>query len=204
MDIQNKCMGRTTVTFDPRMDKLIWWGKHLADLGLAPKQHGNLSFLTNRRSFIITRSGVELHDIHHDDFVEVVKLRCLGNDLAVYFRGKHKPSVEAFVHSVIYRYERPFGARVIFHLHDDAMVRTGDKLNIPTTTTTHRAGTVESVKAMEAFFLNLEREHEGVPYFILKDHGIMAVGASIHETGGIVLYHHGKVVTKKEARRCVS
>ena len=197
MDIQNECLG-TAVTFDPRMDELMWWGKYLADLGLASKKQGNLSFLTSRRGFIITRSGVELRNIRHDDFVEVVRFRDLDNDPVVYFRGQHKPSVEAFVHSVIYRYEHPFGARVIFHLHDDAMVRQGDKLGIPSTTTIHRSGTVESVKAIEAFFLDSKREHGSAPYFILKDHGIMATGNSVHEAGGMVLYYHGKSQQRKE------
>lgn len=197
MDIQNECVG-TIVNFDPRMDEIIWWGKYLADLGLAPRQHGNLSFLTNRNSFIITRSGVELCNINHDDLVEVVRRKSFDNDYTVYFRGQHTPSKEAFVHDVIYNYECSFGTRAIFHLHDETMVQGGDELGIAATATAPRSGTTESVKAVEDFFLDPKCENWKTPYFILKDHGIMAMGRGVHEAGGRVLYYHEQALVAEK------
>ena len=196
MDIQNECV-ETLVTFDPRMDEIIWWGKYLADLGLAPRQHGNLSFLTNRNSFIITRSGVELCNIKHDDLVEVVKLKRVDNCWTTYFRGQHAPSKDAFVHNFIYCCEYSFGTQAIFHLHDDLVVQQGDQLGIATTTTTPRSGTTEFVKAVEDFFLDPKCENWKVSYFILKNHGTIAMGRGIHEAGGRVLYYHGQAIAEK-------
>jgi len=198
MDIHNECIG-TTVNFDPRMDEIMWWGKHLAGLGLAPRQHGNLSFITNRNNFIITRSGVELCNINHDDLVEVVRRQSFDDVRTVFFRGQHAPSKEALVHDVIYHYKYSSGTRAIFHLHDEKIVQMGDQLGIAATATAPCSGTTESVRAVENFFLNLIKcENLETSYFILKDHGIMAMGKDIHEAGGKVLYYHEQALAVEE------
>lgn len=167
---------------DPRLGRLAEWGRRLAAQGVAPGASGNLSCRTDS-GFLITRTGAELGRIDPGDWVEVVGLsRSDKGTLTVSYRGAHQPSRDAFVHGTVYG--RQPGAAAIFHLHDRVALEEG--AGLPITERFYPAGTVESVEEIE----RLLRRRPAAHYFLLVDHGVVAWGTTVDETGALIEAEH--------------
>lgn len=162
-----------------KINELINWGKKFAELGLSPKYDGgsagNLSFRTER-GFIVTSSRSDLSSLKEEKFTEVIK--CDFNKKEVYVRGVKEPSSESFLHYSIYKKRRD--VNVIFHVHDDGVLKHAEEMKIPVTYDKQLYGTIDlSDEAMKILKDN--------NYLILKEHGIVAMGKDIEETGKLVL-----------------
>ncbi len=115
--------------------------------------------------------------------MEVVGLsRSRRGTLTVSYRGAHQPSRDAFVHGTVY--DRQPGAAAIFHLHDRLVLEEGEGL--PATQRFYPAGTAESVNEIE----RLLASRPGARYFLLVDHGVVAWGATVEETGVLIEAEH--------------
>lgn len=164
---------------EPSVAHLQEWGSRLAAEGLSPGESGNLSCRTPG-GFLITRTQVALGGIARSDWVLVTGIEHVPDGrVVVESRGLHEPSRDAAVHAVLYRL-RP-AADVVFHLHVGRLDEL-HRLGVPSTTTYYPAGTRESMEEIERFLVT----HPGTGYFILIDHGIVALGESADETGALV------------------
>ncbi|MDH3470025.1 MAG: class II aldolase/adducin family protein [Acidimicrobiia bacterium] len=165
---------------DPRLTSLAKWGKRLAESGLSPDASGNMSCRTPG-GFLITRTGVPLAAIERDDWVLVSGIdRDSVGSVVVMSRGPHEPSRDAAAHASLYG-RRPEAATV-FHLHVGLLEELSGRLGVPSTDTHYPAGTKESMEEIERFL----DAHLETRYFVLVDHGIIAWGESIDETGALV------------------
>jgi ribulose-5-phosphate 4-epimerase/fuculose-1-phosphate aldolase len=89
----------------------------------------------------------------------------------------------------------------IFHSHDIAIMKTGYKLGIPSTETEQAGGSPEL--AQEA--VNLVKLNKATRCFVLKNHGVITLGATMSEAGKLMEEMHTKAmgsvknpVTKKK------
>ena len=164
---------------DKRIDQLILWGKKLAELGLSPKygngSAGNLSFRT-KKGFIITGSRTNFSKIKESDFVEVFE--CDINKKELYAIGLKEPSSESFLHFSIYKKRRDIN--VVFHVHDDVVLKSS---NIITTEKEQPYGGLELVNEVLRVLDNND-------YILMKNHGSLALGKTIEETGKLVIRRH--------------
>ena len=171
---------------DKKIKELIKWGRRFGILGLSPKYNGgsagNLSFRT-KDGFIITSSRSDLSDLKKEKFTEVIN--CDFDKKETYVNGINEPSSETFLHFSIYN-KRKY-VNVIFHVHDDGVLKHVGKMKTPVTHEKKLYGTLELAdKAMKILKKN--------NYIILKDHGIVAMGKSTEEAGKMVLnkFEEGK------------
>lgn len=165
---------------DTRLAELSAWGSRLAGAGLSPGESGNMSCRSGG-GFAITRTGVPLAAIAADDWVLVTGVEHLPDGgVVVNSNGPHEPSRDSAVHAAVYA-ARP-NASTVFHFHVGSLDVLTDRLGVPATTTYYPAGTTESMEEIERFL----DAHDAVDYFVLVDHGIVAFGDSIDETGAMV------------------
>ena len=175
------------LTDDARLAQLADWGARLTAAGLSPATSGNLSCRTTD-GFLITRTGVPMAAITIEDWVHVTAVGPHDKaGILVTSHGLHEPSKDSAVHAAIYA-NRP-GATTVFHFHVGHLDVLTGRLDIPTTATYYPAGTTESMKEIQRFL----GQHPGIDYFVLVDHGIVAVGSSIASTGDLVQSHHQAV-----------
>ena len=165
---------------DLRLTCLAGWGKRLADSGLSPGASGNMSCRTDS-GFLITRTGVALAEIEIGDWVLVSDVdHDADGRVVVHSRGPYEPSKDSSVHAALY--ERLPEANTVFHFHVGSLDDLTGQLGVPATTTYYPAGTKESMEEIQRFV----DDHAATRYFVLVDHGIVAWGESIDETGGLV------------------
>lgn len=164
---------------DIHIEELIQWGNKFYTSGAVQGIEGNLSFRT-RLGFIINGTGVALGEITKDTVVEVRGVVFGLNRPSVYLRGLVVPSMETLLHSGIYEALAEINA--IFHTHDVNVLKVADKLGIPTTSTEHPAGSIEL--AHEA--VDLVKLNKDARYFIVKNHGVIALGVSMAEAGNLM------------------
>jgi L-fuculose-phosphate aldolase len=158
----------------PLADRLIHWCRRFAALGLAGKAMGNLSFRTDN-GFVITPTGTDPLALRAADLVEV-----LGVDVekrAVYAAGARDPSSESMMHHAIYR-ARP-GVMAIFHGHSGAVLKAAGRFQWPVTAHEQPYGTPE----MAAEVVAVLGDH---PFVIMRNHGFIALGASMDEAGRVL------------------
>jgi L-fuculose-phosphate aldolase len=158
----------------PLADRLIHWCRRFAALGLAGKAMGNLSFRTDN-GFVITPTGTDPLALRASDLVEV-----LGVDVekrAVYAAGARDPSSESMMHHAIYR-ARP-GVMAIFHGHSGAVLKAAGRFQWPVTAHEQPYGTPE----MAAEVVAVLGDH---PFVIMRNHGFIALGASMDEAGRVL------------------
>ncbi len=169
---------------DLRLMRLAGWGKRLADSGLSPGASGNMSCRTEG-GFLITRTGVALAEIETDDWVLVSGVdHDADGRVVVYSRAPHEPSKDSSVHAALY--ERLPEAKTVFHFHVGSLDDLTGQLGVPSASTYYPAGTRESMEEIQRFLDG----HLATRYFVLVDHGIVAWGESIDETGGLVEARH--------------
>jgi ribulose-5-phosphate 4-epimerase/fuculose-1-phosphate aldolase len=164
---------------DARIAQLTEWGKRFHNRGLVGELEGNLSFRT-RLGFIISGTGVTLDALTPETISEVTGVVYGLNKTSVYIKGAVVPSRETILHSQIYE-ERP-DVNAIFHVHDKHVISQAEKLGIPVTSVEKPAGSIEL--AQEA--VKLLKSGKDIRYFVLKNHGVIALGNSLDEAGKLV------------------
>lgn len=155
----------------------LFWGK-----GLAPGSSGNLSFREGE-GFVITATGTKLSSLSPEDFVKVVRVE----GRKVWVEGKKFPSSETLLHWEVYRMREEIN--IVFHLHDDEVVKEGEKFHIPCTFEEKPGASYELAQET----VKLLKTKPKICYFILRGHGIVSLGGSIEEATKWALVYHNAV-----------
>ena len=172
---------------DPRIGRLCEWGTRLAELGLSPGESGNMSFRVDE-GFVVSRTTAPLAELGPDDWVLVTGVDRLENGgLVVNSIGEHDPSRDSAVHAAVYGAQPD--AEAVFHFHVGNLDLL-TQLNVPATNEWHSAGTTESMEEIERFLAT----NPDTRYFVLVEHGTVAVGDRVDEAGALVEQHHQMVV----------
>lgn len=167
---------------DKRITSLIKYAKTFSLIGIAPQTKGNLSFRTNG-GFVITGTGKALGELGPQDFVEVVGLKKKNKKFIVYCWGEVVPSMETVFHKEIYDL-RP-EINTVFHLHDNSVLKVGEKLRIASTKKEQPSGSYLLVREIKKLL-----KKKRVDYFILKNHGIVALGETVAGANNLVKKFH--------------
>ena len=164
---------------DSKIQQLAGWGKRLIDMGAVKGTEGNLSYRSSL-GFIITGTNVALSAITGETVAEITGVVYGLSKHSVYVKGMVNPSRETLLHTQIYELKED--ANAIFHAHDIEVMKQAVKLGIPSTELEQPAGSPEL--AQEAVkLLKLEKD---VKYFVLKNHGVVALGTSMDEAGKLL------------------
>lgn len=164
---------------NPAVPKLIAIGKELGKEGLLDG-HGSLSTRYGKR-IVINTAAASLAALAPADFVEIVdydaqrhRLLCLG---------RQEPCFEAGLHWLLYNTHEEIHA--VLHFDDPVIAKAQETARIfPETRELRTPGTLEWT--MDA--IKIVRK---APFFILKQHGSFAVGASIEGARDLALEAHG-------------
>ena len=164
------------------------WCRIFDEKNLAPPypggSFGNLSFRTRINTFIITGSRIGLKcSLIADCFVEVFECDFEKKELNVV--GLREPSSETMLHATIYQ-KRP-DVRAIFHGHCPELLQNVKKLKIPETKEEKPYGTMELVQSVLEIIDNNN-------LVMVKNHGFIAVGSSMADTGKLVMDNLAKVI----------
>lgn len=176
-----------SLSTDPRTARLCQWGARLAELGLSPGESGNMSFRVDD-GFVVSRTTAPLAGLEADDWVLVTGIDRLGNGgLIVNSIGENDPSRDSAVHAAVYGAQPDTEA--VFHFHVGNL-DVLSQLDVPATRKWYAAGTVESMEEIEGF-LSMNPDTR---YFVLVEHGTVAIGDDVDEAGRLVEQHHEMVV----------
>ncbi len=161
----------------PDLGILKDWCRIFHDKGLAPPypggSYGNLSFRTQRNSFIITGTCIGLKDTLGDDcFVEIHDCNTTAKEILI--TGIRPPSSETFMHFTIYQ-NRP-DVQAIFHGHNQQITDNAASLNIPETASEVPYGTVELAESVLTIL-------PGNDFLVIKKHGFVSMAASMALAG---------------------
>ena len=154
-------------------DELLAWCRAFLHHGFTTPEEasGNLSRRVGD-GLLITPTHVSFADLGVDDLVHVLRLD--PHPGPVFVRGTRSPSSEVRMHAAIYE-ERP-DVHAVFHGHASRIVAQGGKSGFPCTPCALPYGTDELARAA----CLLARSE---PFFVLKDHGFVATGATLAEAG---------------------
>ncbi|BHH83508.1 class II aldolase/adducin family protein [Desulforhopalus sp. 52FAK] len=185
----NHIQRKATFTYDDKLTELNRIAYIFSQLGLTPVHpegaYGNQSYRTPTDSFIITKSGMTPEaQLQIDNYCEIVDYNSTTNTFST--NGTATPSSECFLHNEIYS-AFP-GISVILHGHSSLLNDYTSALNIPETTQFHDYGTMELAQSA------LELAEEGFLFFMLKDHGFVALGTTIQSAGDMVLDYYGQLI----------
>lgn len=160
-------------------------GLRLAALGMAPANGGNMS-VRLETGFALTASGSNLGRLTPLGEVVAVE-RCQVEGQQVWYRGPRPPSSEALLHHLVLE-AFPECAAVV-HAHDPATSREAQLAGgLVETAREEPYGTLALARqAMEAF-------ERGRRLILLKNHGYVAVGASLVEAVDLVIHTHELLV----------
>jgi len=172
----------TSFKWDRRLEILNYWTTLFTELGLAPLHsdgaYGNQSYRTSPSSFITTRSGMKPQkNLQSADFVHVTGFDTASRTFTI--EGTAIPSSESFLHNSLYK-ALP-DVNTIMHGHSPLFSRYAEDLNIPVTQRFCDYGTPELAESA------LEILDDNCDFFILKDHGFVALGNNIATTGKLTL-----------------
>lgn len=178
---------KSSPPFHRKITELKKWCQIFHEQNLAPPypggSFGNLSFKTENDTFIITGSRIGLKNALTDDcFVEVFE--CNFDNTTIEVVGTREPSSETMLHAAIYQ-SRP-DVRSIFHGHSPELLLHSQKLQIPETKEEKPYGTMELVSAV---LKTIDRSD----MIIMKNHGFIAVGKTMSETGELLLRQLEKI-----------
>ncbi len=184
---------------DPRLPKLIYWGRIFQEFGLAPSygtgSHGNLS-IRSKDGCLITATQTFLAMLKEKHFVEIVNCDLKVSPPVVRYRGTSSPSTDSLIHWHMYQW-RP-EVTCVMHGHDPLALTYAQQLGIPKTSWAADAGSPELVELIRPL------AHHA--YFLIRDHGFVAVGQTVEEVGELAmsvytqaaaLAHHGRPKRKK-------
>ena len=175
---------------DPRITPLADWGKRLTKIGTVKDTEGNLSYRSSL-GFVITGTNVALNAISGETVAEITGVVYGLHKHSVYVKGMVNPSRETLLHTQIYETREDIS--VIFHVHDTEVMKHAAKLGIPVTDTEQPAGSQELAQSA----VKLLKLNKDTRYFILKNHGVVALGANMDETGKLIEAMRAKVKKKQ-------
>jgi len=179
---------------DQRLKDLNLWAFLLAQLGLTPVHqdgaYGNQSYRTGKSSFLITISGmIPVKPLVTDNFCHIKKY---NSDKRVFLtEGKNPPSSESFLHNAIYQEYSEINT--ILHGHSPLLEAHAAALNIPVTDFFYDYGTQELADSALRLIDNTTR------FFILKNHGFVALGHDIDSTGILTLDYLKRLISILQA-----
>lgn len=185
----NHRMTKESYPFDHYLDELNETAHLFSQLGLTPVHsegaYGNQSYRTSPTSYIITKSGmIPDLELNVDNYCEIVGY--IPDSTTFLTHGRSVPSSESFLHWEIYM-NCPH-INVILHGHSNLLNNYAQKLSIPTTKVFYDYGTHDLAHVA------LDFAQQGISFFILKDHGFVALGNSIIETRRLVLDYYGQFI----------
>ena len=171
----------------PALATLKHWCSVFDREGLAPPypggSYGNLSFRTERSSFIITGTSIGLkNDLENGCFVEIHTCDQIAKTIEI--TGVRAPSSETFMHSLIYQ-ARP-DIHAIFHGHNVPITDHALQLAIPETPQAYDYGTIDLAQGAAQLA-------ESADFFVIKEHGFVALGTTMEEAGKLSLLWLQKV-----------
>lgn len=171
-----------TYQYDHRLKRLNYWVSIFSELGLAPLHpegaYGNHSYRTAENSFLITKSKmIPNSTLDLTNYCHVVRWNEVENSFET--EGSSTPSSECFLHDTLYRQLPKVDA--ILHGHCQLLNQYSDKLNIATTDQFHDYGTKELADSA------LQLAQENHTFFILKDHGFVALSDDIDNAARLTL-----------------
>ncbi len=171
-----------TYPYDQRLQQINHWAFLFAQLGLTPLHssgaYGNFSYRTGERSFIITKSGMFADKkLITGNYSHVKQYKETGK--IFFIEGESPPSSEAILHNALYQNFSKINC--IFHGHCQLFNCYAEKLNIPVTDNFYDYGTYELAQSA------IRLMDSSVNFFILKNHGFVAVGEDINSTGNLTL-----------------
>jgi len=175
---------------DQQLKNLNLWAFLFAQLGLTPIHqdgaYGNQSYRRGKSSFLITISGmIPVKPLVTDNFCHIKKYDS-GNKV-FFTEGKNPPSSESFLHNSIYQ-EYP-DINTILHGHSSLLETHAKTLNIPVTDSFYDYGTQELADSALRLIDDTTR------FFILKNHGFVALGHDIDSTGILTLDYLKKLIS---------
>ena len=106
--------------------------------------------------------------------------------------------METFLHSGIY--EALPEINVIFHTHASDVLKVAEKIGIPSTAVEQPAGS--QTLTQEA--LDFVNQNKSIKYFVLKNHGVIALGATMSEAGKLMEDMHNKAKNTKASKKRLS
>ena len=158
-----------TSPVDDRIDEMLQWVKKLG-------AENNLSFRT-KMGFIINGSGIAPEKMTKDNIVEVRGVVFGLNRPSIYAKGQVTPAADTLLHSDVYEALPEINA--VFCLYSPDILETALKLGLPSTSAEQPAGSAEL--AQEA--ANLVKVYKTARAFILKNVGVLVIGANLAEAG---------------------
>lgn len=182
---------RTQLTFayDQRLEILNQWVFLFTELGLAPLHdsgaYGNQSYRASPSSFIITRSGMAPQKrLNVENYVHITGFDTRSGTFMT--EGLATPSSECFLHNALYNALPHINA--VLHGHSALLSEYAEHLSIPVTKKFHEYGTPELADSA------LQMQKERSDFFILKDHGFVALGKDIQSAGNMTLDYAAKLI----------
>lgn len=164
----------------PELHSISEWGKRLCESGMVEGTDGNLSFRT-KNGFVVSGTGVRLDEMNSQTVAEVIGLSRRNDIIFVTINGSAPPSREAVLHARVYEAHPEVNA--IFHIHDRIVMRQAEPLLIPVTATEWPPGSMELVDEAVRLMASVPETE----YFILRNHGVIAMAANIDAAGESIL-----------------
>jgi ribulose-5-phosphate 4-epimerase/fuculose-1-phosphate aldolase len=173
------------------LNRLNYWVFLFSQLGLAPTHSsgafGNQSFRTAGNSFIITKSSMlPEQNLIRDNYTLVEDYIPDTGEFVTC--GAFPPSSECFLHHYIYQADSTIKA--ILHGHSDLLNQYARTLGIAVTDKFYDYGTQELAESA------LSIVQEGHRFFILKNHGFVALGSNLDEAGNLTLNHYKTLISQ--------
>ena len=175
--------------YDARLVALNRWAWLFSQLGLTPVHpegaYGNQSYRTGEESFVITRSGmVPTAGLLPENYCHVSGFDPSSGTFLT--EGPAVPSSESLLHRALYLAVPEIGA--ILHGHSALINAHAADLEIPVTREFHPYGTPELAGSA------VELVDDRIRFFILKDHGFVALGEDIDGAGRLTLDYFGRLI----------
>jgi len=175
--------------YDRRLAELNRWAYLFSQLGLTPVHaagaYGNQSYRTGNASFIITRSGmVPAEQLIPENYCHVTGLDESSGTFIT--EGTATPSSESLLHHALYQ-AMP-GINAILHGHSALLNSHAADLKIPVTRSFQPYGTPELARSA------VDLMNGTIRFFILKDHGFVALGEDIAGAGKLTLDYFAEIV----------
>jgi ribulose-5-phosphate 4-epimerase/fuculose-1-phosphate aldolase len=166
---------------DERITELRKWCKIFHDHDLAPYYpggtHGNMSFRVKpeNNAFIVTAARSSFADqLPDDSFFLIESVNPEKMQVIAHGNPHREPSSETLLHDAIYK-KRP-EVQAILHGHCNSISSFWKQLGIPVTARFVESGTNEIVESV----LEILAGHK---FIEIRDHGFMAMEASIEKAG---------------------
>ena len=179
----------TSFTYDQRLTTLNHWAVIFSELGLAPVHqsgaYGNQSYRVENSQFFITKSQMSPEeDLRVDNFVKILGYD--ASNLTFSTEGNSTPSSECFLHNALY--DALPCVNAILHGHSTLLCTYAEEIGIPVTQQFCDYGTPMLAESA------IELVDQNTDFFILKDHGFVALGKDIETAGKLTLNYYLKLI----------